>query len=87
MSAIGRTPVVTVYTRQGCGLCREAEAVVAEEARGRAEVRLVDIDGDAELSERYTVRVPVVAVDGVELFDFQVDRELLAQTLARAAQV
>ena len=77
-------PTITVYTRQGCGLCREAEAVVAELAEGRATVELVDIDRDPKLYERYTVRVPVVALDGEELFDFVVDRELLAGALDRA---
>ena len=60
---IGRRPVVVVYTRQGCGLCRTAEELVAAEARG-ADVRLVDVDTDPELQRRYHVRVPVVTVDG-----------------------
>ena len=57
---------VTVYTRAGCGLCREAEDLVAREARGH-EVQLVDVDGDDDLQRAYNVRVPVVAVDGVEV--------------------
>lgn len=64
---------VTVYTRAHCGLCREAEAIVAEVAAGTADVELVDIDADPALTERYTVRVPVVAVDGRELFEYVVD--------------
>ncbi|CAN5204653.1 hypothetical protein BH20ACT8_BH20ACT8_18080 [soil metagenome] len=77
-------PLITVYTRAGCGLCRTAEAVVDEVADGRARVERVDIDTAPELRARYTFRVPVVAVDGVELFDFHVDREQLAAALARA---
>jgi glutaredoxin len=64
-------PVVVVYTRERCGLCRSAEAVVAREARG-ADVRHVDIDTDDDLVARYTIRVPVVAVDGVEVAEGQV---------------
>jgi glutaredoxin len=74
---------VTVYTRSGCKLCEEAERVVAELAAGVAEVELVDIDADPDLRERYTVRVPVVAVDGVELFDYEVDPDALREALAR----
>lgn len=62
---IGRRPRrrVVVYTRQGCGLCREAERLVAAEARGH-DVELVDVDADDELQRTYNLRVPVVEVDG-----------------------
>ena len=78
-------PTVTVYTRERCGLCRQAEAVVARVARGRAVVQLVDIDTDPDLVARYTVRVPVVAVDGVEVAEYAVDAEGLRAAL-RAAE-
>lgn len=65
-------PHVVVYTRQGCGLCRAAEERVAAEAR-RADVELVDVDTDPDLQRRYHVRVPVVAVDGVEVAEVQVE--------------
>jgi glutaredoxin len=74
---------VVVYTRAGCKLCEEAERVAAEVADGLAEVELVDVDADPELHERYTVRVPVVAVDGVELFDYEVDPDALRAALTR----
>jgi predicted thioredoxin/glutaredoxin len=77
-------PLVTVYTRASCGLCRTAEAVVDEVANGCARVERVDIDTAPDLRARYTFRVPVVAVDGVELFDYRVDPEQLAAALARA---
>lgn len=77
-------PVVTIYTRQGCGLCRTAEQVVARVARGRAEVELVDIDGDEALRDRYTVRVPVVAVDGREVAEYEVDPAALRQAIRAA---
>lgn len=74
-------PQVTVYTRAHCGLCREAEAIVAQVATGRADIEHVDIDADPSLTERYTVRVPVVAVDGRELFEYVVDPEGLRAAL------
>lgn len=79
-----RRPRVTVYTRATCGLCRTAEAVVAEVAGDRADIELVDIDADATLTERYTVRVPVVALDGDELFEYVVDPDGLDAALTRA---
>lgn len=71
---------VVVYTRVGCHLCEQAEAVVRRVAR-RHDVRVVDIDADPEITERYTVRVPVVEVDGREIAEFQVDAATLRQAL------
>jgi glutaredoxin len=73
---------VTVYTRQGCHLCEEAIGVVRLLAGGRADVVLVDIDADPRLTHRYTVRVPVVAVDGVEIAEYQIAPEQLEAALA-----
>lgn len=81
---MSRRPRVTVYTRASCGLCREAESVVARVAAGTADVEHVDIDADPALTERYTVRVPVVAVDGAELFEYVVDAEALRDALHAA---
>ena len=73
---------VTLYTRAGCHLCENAEQVIAQVAAGRAHVELVDIDADPALTERYTVRVPVVAVDGVEIAEYELDPRTLADALA-----
>lgn len=80
-----RRPRITVYTRQGCGLCREAERLVAEVAGDEAHVEHVDVDADPALFERYTVRVPVVAVDGEELFELEVDQAALSEAVQAAA--
>lgn len=77
-------PRVTVYTRKGCHLCEEAEALVARLAGRGADVDVVDIDADPALVDRYTVRVPVVAVDGTEIAEFQVDPADLRRALREA---
>jgi glutaredoxin len=75
---------VTLYTRAGCHLCEEAERVLrAEQATTPFHLELVDIDGDPELARRYGVRVPVVAVDGQDLFDYEVPVDLLRARLGR----
>jgi glutaredoxin len=77
---------VRIYTRVGCHLCEEAERVVRAEqaADGGFHLELVDIDRDPELVRRYGVRVPVVAVDGEELFEYEVPADLLRARLGRA---
>ena len=74
--------VVTVYSRPGCHLCEEAIATLRRLQRelgfGLAER---DIDGDEALQRAYFERVPVIALDGEELFDFFVDEAGLAARL------
>lgn len=72
---------VTLYTRVGCHLCENAEHVITQVAAGRARVEVVDIDADPALTGRYTVRVPVVAVDGVEIAEYELDPRTLADAL------
>ncbi len=79
---------VVLYTRVGCHLCEEAERVLREERAAAAsdlefDLELVDIDRDPELARRYGVRVPVVAVDGEELFEYEVPVDLLRARLGR----
>ena len=41
----------------------------------------VDIETDDELFKRYLERIPVIALDGEELFDHFVDEEALRRKL------
>ncbi len=72
---------VTLYTRRGCHLCAFAEQVVRTVATGRADIELIDIDADPAITELYTVRVPVVAVDGVEIAEYELDPAALRAAL------
>ena len=75
---------VTIYTRTGCHLCEEAERVLRrEQAATPFQLELVDIDRDPELARRYGVRVPVVAMDGQDLFEYEVPVDLLRARLGR----
>ena len=46
--------------------------------------KLVDIDGDAELRERYNECVPVVEIDGRERFRGRVNEVLLRRVLTKS---
>jgi len=68
------SPLVTVHVRPGCHLCDQALAVLAPlQAEGRIELRTVDIESDRALHARYLERIPVIWLDGAELYDFFVD--------------
>ena len=72
-------PHVTVYTRQGCHLCEDAEQLLANHG---LTFESVDVDADPELRARYNECVPVVVIDGVERFRGRVDPRLLRRLLA-----
>ena len=72
-------PTVLLYTRSGCHLCDEAEAVLI---RHGLTPRMVDIDAEADLRQRYTNCVPVVVIDGKERFRGRVNEALLQRLLA-----
>jgi len=79
---------VTLYTRVGCHLCEAAEEVLrAEQATIRFALELVDVDRDAGLARRYGVRVPVVAVDGEEIFEYEAPVDLLRACLQARSTV
>ena len=81
-SAFTPMRTVTLYSRPGCHLCDEARAAL-ERVRARAPFALdeVDIEADDALHARYLERIPVVALDGEELFDYFVDEEALARRI------
>jgi glutaredoxin len=66
--------VVTVYVRPGCHLCAVALDDLREMRREQDfSLDVVDIESDDALHARYLERIPVIALDGAELYDFAVD--------------
>ena len=76
---------VILYSRPGCHLCEDARAMLE-----RAGVTFAErnIEADDELLRRYLERIPVIALDGTELYDFFVNeaelRDLLDARVRRA---
>jgi glutaredoxin len=68
---VGSTRSVQLYFAQDCHLCESARRVLA---RVRAEVPFeleeIDIGGDPELERRFRERLPVVVIDGEEVFTY-----------------
>ncbi len=73
---------VTLLTRKGCHLCEVARArlepVLAELG---AQLRLVDVDSDPVLRERYTEDVPVIFAGPVEVSRHRADLEGLRRAI------
>jgi hypothetical protein len=73
---------VVLYGRSGCCLCDEAREVI-ERVRSRRPfvLRERDIDDDAALLRAYLERIPVIAIDGREVFELRVDEAELERRL------
>ena len=83
MSASAPSRVVTLFGRPGCHLCQDARAVL-ERLRGELAFELAerDIEADEATFKAYLERIPVIALDGEELYDFFVDETDLRARLA-----
>jgi glutaredoxin len=69
---------VVVYTRRDCHLCDVARATIRSvRERHPFDLDEIDVDGDDALVRDHGYRVPVVTVDGVEVFEIAVDAEEL----------
>ena len=83
---------VVVYSRKGCHLCDIVKETLAQvqgqsQVRGEADFawREVDIDGDAELRQKYNDEVPVVFIDGRKAFKYHMDARQFLRALAGRA--
>jgi len=62
--------IVTVVSKEGCHLCETViSGLRSLSSRYRFEVEVVDISEDRELHDAYHLRVPVVKVEGKEIFE------------------
>ena len=80
--------VVTLYGREGCGLCEQArEQLLGLRAAGAAfELREIDIDSDDDLHRELLERIPVVEVDGVRVSELIPDADAVRARLATFVQ-
>jgi glutaredoxin-related protein len=68
---------VVVYTAPGCHLCAPALETVRAVCGDNFDV--VDISTDTALERQYRHRIPLVEIDGVERFRYDVDEEALRE--------
>jgi glutaredoxin len=73
---------VVLYGRDGCCLCEEAREVLERARRRHAfDLQERDIDRDEKLLRAYLERIPVVTIDGDEVFELFVDEPELERRL------
>jgi hypothetical protein len=73
---------VTLYGRPGCHLCDEArESLQRVQTRAPFTLEEVDITTDDALHLRYLERIPVISLEGEDLFDYEVDEDALERLI------
>jgi glutaredoxin len=74
---------VTLFGRPGCHLCDDARTIL-ERVRADVPFELAerDIEADDDTFKAYLERIPVVALDGEELYELFVDEHDLRARLA-----
>jgi glutaredoxin len=61
---------VTVVSRQGCHLCERVIGTLASlSSRHRFALEVLDLQDHPELRDRYILTIPVVRIDGRDVFD------------------
>ena len=74
---------VTLYTKIGCRLCEEAEDALRRVGKLiQFELRLVYIDYEPALLERFSDSVPVVYIDGREIASAPIDEPALPEAIS-----
>ncbi len=74
--------MLTLYFREYCHLCEDAEAMLASL---RIAYRRIDIDTDLALTARYGLRVPVLRQESGKEIDGPFDPDLIAAWIAGPA--
>jgi glutaredoxin len=65
---------VDIYSRPGCHLCDDAkEAIERVRRRFPFQLRVINIETDAELEKAYGEQIPVVCINGNLVFKYRVD--------------
>jgi Glutaredoxin-like domain (DUF836) len=73
-----------LYSRGNCHLCEEMLGALMPLLAGKAELDVVDIDGDPGLEREYGIRIPVLKAGDVELSVYRLDEERVERYLAGA---
>jgi glutaredoxin len=75
--------LLTLYSKPDCHLCVEARDTLTRVAADIPfELRELDITADDALHRAYFERIPVVALDGEEMFEYFVQEDVLRERLA-----
>jgi thioredoxin reductase (NADPH) len=79
-------PGLVVLSREGCHLCHEMLVALAGLERDGSipEVKVVDVDSDAELARQFGLKVPVLLLDGSVICHYTLNSKELLRLAGRS---
>ena len=72
---------LVLYSRPGCHLCDDMHAELRAMLPADCRVRVVNIDDDPALRDRFGLRIPVLAMDGDVLCEARLDADAVQDAL------
>ena len=80
---------LVVLSREGCDLCHDMLVALAKLERELAipEVKVIDVDSDAELARRFGLKVPVLLFDGSVVCHYTLNSKELLRLVGRSAAI
>jgi len=69
LAAPARAQEVVIFSKEGCHLCEVVEAEVRSMKAVKSGLKVVNIDEDSVLYDKYWLRVPVVRIEGKDVFE------------------
>ena len=74
---------ITIYSKKGCHLCEVAMQKLLE-IRQEFQFSLteIDIENDEKLFQKYKYLIPVIEIDGKEVFTYKIDENKLKEILS-----
>ena len=74
---------VTIYGKKECCLCDQALAVLAKVSVSVPfDLEKIDISGNPELLAEFGMKIPVIFVDGVPMFNYRINENRLRALLS-----
>jgi glutaredoxin len=76
---------VIIYSRPGCHLCDEAKATIERTSDTSFTLEEINIESDDELLKKYQYDIPVVTINGIEVFKHRIDPEEFRNAVLRSS--
>ena len=73
---------ITIYSKKGCHLCEIAmQKLLKIQNEFPFSLTEIDIENDEKLFEKYKYLIPVIEIDGKEVFTYKIDENKLKELL------
>ena len=78
--------IIHYYSRKGCHLCEVMLEELLPLIRDHAEIKMRDIDSQAEWREKYDIRIPVIEYDGELVSEYPLNYDAIRAMLDRITE-